>query len=108
MKQVAPERAFLSELHTAYGGMMSHTLGCQRAEVLRGIAPIAGARCGRGGGCAGAIAAWSAHGDPDETVSFESGLAAIERVMEANGCDPDPGVPVAPTENCTLYTCDSG
>src|SRR5690606_34935191 len=32
----------------SYGGIMSHNLACQRAEVLRAIAPVAGAHFGRG------------------------------------------------------------
>jgi poly(3-hydroxybutyrate) depolymerase len=93
----------------SFGGMMTHTLACQRADVLRGIAPVAGAYFGFGGGdCAGPVAAWGAHGDPDDTVSYESGWTAIQRVMEANGCDPDSGMPVEATELCTLYACDAG
>ncbi len=102
---VDSERVF-STGHS-YGGMMSHTLGCQRADVLRAIAPVAGAMFGRGGDCAGPIAAWGAHGDPDGTVDYDSGLSAIERVMEVNGCDPDSGTPVEPTEFCTQYECDA-
>ncbi len=90
----------------SYGGMMTHTLGCQRADVLRAIAPVAGAMFARGD-CAGPVAALGAHGSNDETVDYESGLSAIERVMEANGCDPDSGTPVEPTEFCTAYECDA-
>lgn len=93
----------------SYGGMMTHTLACERPEVLRAIAPVAGAHFGfGGGGCSGPVAAWGAHGDPDDTVAYESGLSAIERVMETNGCDPSSGVATAPDEYCTLYSCDEG
>jgi hypothetical protein len=54
------------------------------------------------------VAAWGAHGNPDNTVDYESGLSAIQRVMETNGCDPDSGMPVEPTDMCTLYQCDAG
>lgn len=92
----------------SYGGMMTHTLACQRAEVLRAVAPVAGAFFGGGGGgCSGPVAAWGAHGDPDNTVDYESGLSAIERLMETNGCDPASGTPVEPSEYCTAYECDS-
>lgn len=93
----------------SYGGMMTHTLACERADVLRGIAPVAGAFFGGfgGGDCTGPVAAWGAHGDPDDTVDYESGLSAIQRVMETNGCDPDSAMPVEP-EGCSLYACDEG
>lgn len=92
----------------SYGGIMTHTLGCQRADVLRAIAPVAGAFFGgRGGECSGPVAAWGAHGNPDNTVDYESGVSAIERVMETNGCDPESGTPVEPTEFCVRYECDS-
>src|SRR5690606_9272065 len=91
----------------SYGGIMSHTLACQRSEIMRAVAPVAGAHFGRGE-CGGAVAAWGAHGDPDETVAYENGLSAIERIMETNGCDADSAQPVEPTENCEIYTCDEG
>lgn len=92
----------------SYGGIMTHTLACQRADVLRAIAPVAGAFFGgRGGECSGPVAAWGAHGNPDNTVDYESGVSAIERVMETNGCDPESGTPVEPTEFCVRYECDS-
>ncbi len=92
----------------SYGGIMSHNLGCQRGDVLRAIAPVAGAFFGRGQTCTGPIAAWGAHGDPDGTVAYSSGLSAIERVMEANGCDPESSAPVTPTDYCTRYECSAG
>lgn len=93
----------------SYGGIMTHTLACERAPVLRAIAPVAGAFFSfRGADCTGPVAAWGAHGNPDNTVDYESGLSAIQRVMETNGCDPDSGMPVEPTEFCTLYSCDEG
>jgi poly(3-hydroxybutyrate) depolymerase len=91
----------------SYGGMMSHTLGCERADVLRGIAPVAGAHFGRAD-CGGPIAAWGAHGNPDDTVSYESGLSAMARVLEANGCDSASSTAVEPTDSCILYECDAG
>jgi poly(3-hydroxybutyrate) depolymerase len=93
----------------SYGGIMSHTLGCERANVLRAIAPVAGAFFGgRGTECTGPIAAWGAHGNPDNTVDYENGLSAIQRVMEVDGCDPDSGTPVEPTDFCVRYECNAG
>jgi poly(3-hydroxybutyrate) depolymerase len=105
---VDSERVF-STGHS-YGAIMTHTLGCERASVLRAIAPVAGAFFGGfgGDGCSGPVAAWGAHGSNDGTVDYDSGLSAIQRVMETNGCDPNSGTPVEPTEFCTLYDCDPG
>ncbi len=101
------DRARVFSTGHSYGGIMSHTLGCQRAEVLRAIAPVAGAMFGRGE-CSGPVAAWGAHGDPDDTVDYENGLSAMERVMDVDGCDPNSGTPVEPSEFCTAYRCDVG
>jgi len=76
-------------------------------STVRAIAPVAGAMFG-GGGCSGPIAAWGAHGDPDDTVAYANGLSAIERVMDVDGCDPNSGTPVEPSEFCTAYQCDVG
>lgn len=92
----------------SFGGMMTHTLGCQRADLLRGIAPVAGAGYFTGSSCGGPVAAWGAHGDPDNSVDYDAGVSAMERVLETNGCDVASTVPVEPTEYCVEYACDSG
>ncbi len=91
----------------SYGGMMSHTLACERASVLRAVAPVAGAMF-FGGNCSGQIAALGIHGNPDGTVDYEQGLSAIERLIEANGCDESSTAPYEPTDHCTSYACAAG
>jgi len=73
------------------GGFFTNTLGCQRGDVLRAIAPVSGGgpfTFGGGGGnaCTGEVAAWIAHGENDETVPFESGVDSRDRWLDANGC----------------------
>lgn len=91
----------------SYGGIMSFTLACERASVLRAVAPVAGARWAQGS-CSGPVAALGIHGNPDDDVGYDLGLAAIGRIIETNGCDTSSTAGYAPTEFCTSYACDSG
>jgi poly(3-hydroxybutyrate) depolymerase len=96
------------------GGFFTNTLGCQRGDVLRAIAPVsAGGPFAFGGngmfgsGCTGEIAVWLAHAENDETVSFDLGVASRDRWLDANGCtDMSAAVEPAP---CVEYGgCSSG
>jgi len=70
------------------GGFFTNTLGCQRGDVLRAIAPVsAGGPFAFGAnGCRGEVAVWLAHAENDETVSFDLGVASRDRWLDANGC----------------------
>ncbi len=92
----------------SYGGMMTHTLACQRGDLLRGVAPVAGAAYFAGSSCTGPVAFWGAHGDPDEAVDYEAGVSAMERLLETNGCDEASATATEPAEYCARYACDSG
>lgn len=90
----------------SFGGFMSNTMGCARADVLRAIAPVAG------GGpfsnqCSGPIAAWLAHGDPDPTVPFTDGEASRDHWLAENGCDAITS-PVDPAPCQTYASCQAG
>jgi poly(3-hydroxybutyrate) depolymerase len=91
------------------GGFFTNTLGCQRGDVLRAIAPVSagGPFTFGGGGCSGEVAVWLAHAENDETVSFDLGVASRDRWLEANGCsDTSAAVEPAP---CVEYAgCSSG
>jgi polyhydroxybutyrate depolymerase len=103
---VDAERVF-STGHS-YGGMMSFTLGCQRASDLRAIAPVAGAHFGGGqGGCSGPVAVLGIHGENDDVVEYESGVSAMERLIAENSCDQAASTPLDPSEFCVSYACDS-
>lgn len=92
----------------SYGGVMSNTLGCERAGVVRGIAPVAGLLPGFNPVCGGSVASWFAHGNPDTVVAYELGLLARDRVLEVNGCALDSAEATPPLEYCVKYDCDAG
>ncbi len=95
------------------GGFFTNTLGCQRGDVLRAIAPVsAGGPFGFGGpgggnGCTGEVAVWLAHAENDETVAFDNGVASRDRWLEANGCG-DTTTPVEPAPCVEYAGCAEG
>jgi poly(3-hydroxybutyrate) depolymerase len=89
----------------SYGGIMTHTLACQRAAVLRAVAPVAGAHFGFAPCEAGAVAALGIHGNPDELVAYDEGVAAMSRIQDANGCSE---VTADVGDGCLAYECDPG
>jgi polyhydroxybutyrate depolymerase len=92
------------------GAGMTNDLGCQRGDVLRAIAPVAGAGpyvFGRAT-CTGQVAVWITHADNDESVDFSSGEASRDHWIQANGCNPEDFTTVTPPE-CVAYNgCDPG
>jgi polyhydroxybutyrate depolymerase len=90
----------------SFGGFMSNTMGCARADVLRAIAPVAG------GGpfsnqCSGPLAVWLAHGDPDPVVPLSDGQASRDHWLAENGCGAASS-PVDPAP-CQAYDgCQAG
>jgi poly(3-hydroxybutyrate) depolymerase len=73
----------------SYGGYMTNRLGCSRANVLRGVASVAGGPPfgpGRDSPCVGQIAALLVHGASDSDVEIEEGERARDRYLRANGC----------------------
>jgi polyhydroxybutyrate depolymerase len=68
------------------GGIFANHLGCVRGDVLRGVAPVAGAGPDERVRCVGSVAVWLAHGDPDNTVSFPQGEASRDFWVARNGC----------------------
>jgi poly(3-hydroxybutyrate) depolymerase len=95
----------------SYGGYFSNRLGCSRGNVLRAIAPVAGAPPRGGGGatqCAGGpLAAWIAHGMADPTVPFTNGEATLAFWTGANGCSST-SLPVEPSPCVAYQTCVAG
>jgi polyhydroxybutyrate depolymerase len=89
------------------GAFMTHRLACERGDVLRGVASIAGGLAGND--CVGQTAALLIHDDTDPTVDISASESARDRHVQNNGCDaaaePTPTVP-AP---CVEYVdCDAG
>jgi polyhydroxybutyrate depolymerase len=96
------------------GGFFTNTLGCQRGDVLRAIAPVSagGPFAFRGNGmlgsgCTGEVAVWLAHADNDETVSFDLGVASRDRWLEANGCS-ETSAAVEPAPCVEYGGCSAG
>jgi poly(3-hydroxybutyrate) depolymerase len=79
-----PRRVFVTGF--SYGGYMSNTLGCRRAGVVRGIAPLSGGLPWAGSCNGQAAAAWIAHGIGDATVAFSQGEQARDHWLAANRC----------------------
>jgi len=91
------------------GGFFTNTLGCQRGDVLRAIAPVsAGGPFAFGSNaCVGQVAVWLAHAENDETVSFDLGVASRDRWLAANGCSGTTA-PVVPAPCVEYAGCSSG
>lgn len=104
---VDPSRVFATG-HSS-GGFFTDTLGCQRGEVLRGIAPVSGGgpMVWGGNSCAGQVAAWIAHADNDETVAFSNGEGSRDYWGEANSCDLTASTPATPEECVDYVGCDT-
>jgi poly(3-hydroxybutyrate) depolymerase len=81
----------------SYGGSMSYSIACSRANVFRGVAVISG---GQLSGCAGGtdpIAYLGIHGISDGTLGIAGGRSLRDRFVQNNGCtkvnprEPSPG-----------------
>jgi polyhydroxybutyrate depolymerase len=69
------------------GAVMTNTLGCTYAQLLRAIAPVAGTPPGTAGrACTGKVAALIAHGGNDPLVPFSQGQATRDFFTSQNGC----------------------
>lgn len=98
---VDSERIF--SIGHSFGGYMTNRLGCSRAEVLRGVGPVAGGPHFGGSPeqCDSPLAAFITHGTLDETVLLEQGQQARDDYLERSGCEAT-STPVSP-EPCVLY-----
>lgn len=89
------------------GGFFTNTLGCQRGDVLRAIAPVSAGGPFGGNDCRGEVAVWLAHAENDDVVAFENGVASRDRWLEANGCSEETSA--AAPEPCVEYAgCGDG
>jgi poly(3-hydroxybutyrate) depolymerase len=83
---IDPDRIFSTGF--SFGGMMSNTIGCQKSDVFRAIAPMSGSLMG---GCFNAdaepIAFFGAHGDTDDFVTTASGREARDVIVQRNHCE---------------------
>jgi poly(3-hydroxybutyrate) depolymerase len=70
----------------SFGGFFTNRLACSRGNVLRAIAPVAGAPPSGMTTCTGGVGAWIAHGMADDTVPFTSGEATRSFWLSRNAC----------------------
>jgi poly(3-hydroxybutyrate) depolymerase len=98
----------------SYGGGMTKALGCQRPNVFRALAVLAGADF-LSGGCdatsTAPVAFFGAHSINDGTNAYSSGISILNRFAKNNGCTaqtpPQPGG--GNTHVCTKFTgCRDG
>jgi polyhydroxybutyrate depolymerase len=94
------------------GGYFTNLLGCQRGDVLRAIAPLAGA--GPFGpddaapACERPVSVMVIHAEDDEIVPFVNGEGSLDYWLGSDHCDPQSFQPVAP-DPCVAYAgCASG
>ncbi len=86
------------------GGFFSNSLGCQRGDVLRAIAPVSGGGPFGRPTCRGEVAVFLAHGTADPTVPFATGQASRDYWATRNGCDTG-STTGAPPSPCVAYAC---
>jgi poly(3-hydroxybutyrate) depolymerase len=84
----------------SYGGMMSHTIACEMADVFRAVGIMSGILIEPTSKCINhGIAAWITHGESDTTLPYSDGVSAKDRVVSLDQCgstthavDPSPCV----------------
>jgi polyhydroxybutyrate depolymerase len=99
------DRNRLFSVGFSFGGMFSHLLGCERGDVFRAIAPIAGSFFSYYGGqtpsCDYPVPMIGIHGTADTSVTPASGRNARNVWLTENGCSMTT-MPSTPTE-CVDY-----
>ena len=89
------------------GAFMTHRLSCERGDMLRGVASIAG---GSGGNmCVGQVAALLIHDADDMQVGIDASVAARDLNLQRNGCDTEtPPTDVDPAPCVSYAGCQDG
>jgi poly(3-hydroxybutyrate) depolymerase len=88
------------------GAIMTISLGCNRSEVFRGIAPLSGrlpSPCPSGK----SVAYWAAHGTEDTTISLGDGEAARDEFAKRNHCEFQT-TKTSQSDCIAFQGCDSG
>lgn len=104
--QLCIDKSRIFSVGFSMGAIMTITLGCNRSEVFRGIAPMSGSLpspCPTGQH----IAYWASHGTSDTTIQPSQGQAARDEFAKRNHCGTQTSTPDA--NNCVIYDgCDVG
>lgn len=69
------------------GGYFTNLLACERGDVLRASAAIAG--WPRGNVCKDKVATWLMHDADDQVIKISQGIATRNRAIKQNGCSHD-------------------
>ncbi|BCS23454.1 alpha/beta hydrolase family esterase [Aspergillus puulaauensis] len=86
----------------SWGGGMSYSVACSRADVFRAVAVLSGAEIS---GCDGGdlpIAYFGQHGISDSVLGIELGRTLRDHYVEVNGCDP--ATPEEPAPGSGVHT----
>lgn len=92
----------------SYGGAMSFSLACSKANDFRGIAVLSGATLS---GCAGGntpIAYYGQHGVKDSVLPIASGREIRDRFVRLNGCQQKNAPEPAPNSRRRIKTVYDG
>jgi polyhydroxybutyrate depolymerase len=90
------------------GGFFTNALGCQRGDVLRGIAPMSGGQQQQASTCKGEVAVWISHGDNDNIVATSYGTMTRDFWVRRNMCTATMSVPVMPSPCVEYQGCGAG
>jgi polyhydroxybutyrate depolymerase len=89
------------------GGWFANQVACARGSVVRGVGSLGGSS--QSGECTGAAAAMVLHNPKDNLASFSGGVAARDKYLVQNQCEPDSAKPTTPADfKCVRYTCATG
>jgi polyhydroxybutyrate depolymerase len=92
------------------GGYFTNLLGCERGNLLRAIAPVAGGGpFGTGGRepvCERPLSAWIAHAENDQTVLFSNGEGSLDYWLTSDDCN-ESSRPTSPAP-CVAYSGCAG
>jgi len=83
-KQYCIDRNRVFSYGFSVGGYFTNLLACERGDVLRASAAIAGGLSGNN--CKGKVAAWFLHDQDDNAIPIAEGKAARDRAIAINGC----------------------
>ena len=104
--QLCVDKSRIFSVGFSMGAIMTITLGCNRSDVFRGIAPMSGSLpspCPTGQH----IAYWASHGTNDTTIPIANGEAARDEFVKRNHCGTQTSA--ADANNCVTYQgCDQG
>ena len=104
--QLCIDKSRVFSVGFSMGAIMTITIGCNRPDVFRAIAPMSGSLpspCPTGQ----PIAYWASHGTNDTTIPIANGQAARDEFVKRNHCGTATSTP--DSNNCVTYSgCDAG